>query len=52
MSFLEPRHFKMMSGFTQIRNSIRIKDGECCQISNNYSQYKIVSILLKLDKEY
>ncbi|MHA1230917.1 MAG: hypothetical protein ACTSRP_23740 [Candidatus Helarchaeota archaeon] len=49
---LESKHFRMCSGNSQIGNSIRMKGGEYCQIINCYSQDKIVTILLKLDKSY
>jgi len=49
---LESRHFRMCSGNSQIGNSIRTKGGEYCQIINCYSQDKIITILLKLDKSY
>ncbi|MHA1268565.1 MAG: hypothetical protein ACTSPY_02140 [Candidatus Helarchaeota archaeon] len=50
MFSLESRHFRTVSGFPQIGNSIRTKGGEYCQIINSYSRDKIVSILIKLDK--
>jgi len=49
---LESRHFRMCSGNSQIGNSIRTKGGEYCQIISCYSQDKIITILLKLDKNY